>query len=222
MKKERMRLNLLFIVIISIFFICLFTLPSFASTSLPGDFVGPMGDPTPDGKVDFNDLMVFATAYGSQTGDPNWNELCDICGYLGDPNPDGKVNFDDLMVFATNYGRRDVVTDINVKTITYQSSMSKLIDIKTKLEEDKLQPTYYFNEFTEPKKGVTGYAIYVGWHGYYDATGYRVYRSVNGGDYSIILDEEISGYTWYGRWLHDVSPGSTYSYYVTAYSLFFD
>jgi hypothetical protein len=95
--------------------------------------------------------------------------------------------------------------------------MNKLIDIKTKLEEDKLQPTYYFNESTEPKKGVTSYAINVGWHGYHEAIGYRVYRSVNGGDYSIILDEEISGYTWYGRWDHDVSPGSTYSYYVTAY-----
>jgi|GEM_PF-1717949 len=64
-----------------------------------------MGDPTPDGKVDFNDLMVFATAYGSETGDSNWNELCDICGYLGDPTPDGKINFEDLMLFAMNYGK---------------------------------------------------------------------------------------------------------------------
>jgi len=217
MKKERKKFNLLFLVFISIFIIFVLTLSSFATSSLPGDFCGPMGDPTPDGKVDFNDLMVFATAYGSETGDPNWNALCDICGYLGDQSPDGKVNFDDLMVFATNYGRRDVVTDIDVTTITYQSSMSKLIDIKTKLEEDKLQPTYYFNEFTELKKGITSYAINVGWHGYYNATGYRVYRSVNGGDYSIILDEEISGNTWYGRWDDDVSPGNTYSYYVTAY-----
>jgi hypothetical protein len=49
--------------------------------------------------------MVFATAYGSETGDPNWNEICDLCGYLGDPTPDGKINFDDLMIFATNYGK---------------------------------------------------------------------------------------------------------------------
>ena len=106
MKPEGKKFSLLFIVIISIFFICLFNLSSFAATcNLPGDFVGHMGDPTPDGKVDFNDLMVFATAYGSETGDPNWNEICDICGYLGDLTPDGKVNFDDLMVFATNYGK---------------------------------------------------------------------------------------------------------------------
>ena len=50
-------------------------------------------------------FALFATAYGSETGDPNWNELCDICGYLGDPDPDEKVNFDDLMVFATNFGK---------------------------------------------------------------------------------------------------------------------
>jgi len=79
--------------------------PSLATSYLPGDFVGPMGDPDPDGKVDFNDLMVFATAYGSQIGDPNWNALCDICGYLGDPHPDEKVNFEDLMVFVTNFGK---------------------------------------------------------------------------------------------------------------------
>ena len=106
MKQKGKKLNLLFLVIISIFFISLFNLSSFAATcDLPGDFVGPMGDPIPDGKVDFNDLMVFATAYGSETGDPNWNALCDICGYLGDPNLDGKINFDDLMIFATNYGK---------------------------------------------------------------------------------------------------------------------
>jgi hypothetical protein len=106
MKPEGKKLNLFLVTIISIFFICLFNFSSIAATcDLPGDFVGPMGDPTPDGKVDFNDLMVFATAYGSESGDPNWNDICDICGYLGDPNPDGQINFDDLMLFATNYGK---------------------------------------------------------------------------------------------------------------------
>ena len=105
MEQKVKKLNLFLVIIISIFFISLFNLSSMAACDLPGDFCGLMGDPTPDGKVDFNDLMVFATAYGSQTGDPNWNALCDICGYLGDPSPDNKVNFDDLMVFATNYGQ---------------------------------------------------------------------------------------------------------------------
>jgi len=96
-----------YLISIIILFTCLFIFSTPSLALIPGDFVGYMGDPDPDGKVDFNDLMVFATAYGSETGDANWNELCDICGYLGDPDPDEKVNFDDLMVFATNYGRRD-------------------------------------------------------------------------------------------------------------------
>jgi len=89
MKKNN---HLLLITLLSIFIVFLLAFSSFATCNLSGDFVGPMGDPTPDGKVDFNDLMVFATAYGSEKGDANWN-------------PDGKVNFDDLMVFATNYGK---------------------------------------------------------------------------------------------------------------------
>ena len=198
-----------YILLTIILFVCLFLFSTPSLALIPGDF-GSAGGGPPDGVVDFEDLMIFAMAYGATPADVNWNSLCDIY-------TDDKIDFEDLMIFAMHYGEREVVSDIDVRTITYQSSMSKLIDIKTKLEEDKLQPTYYFNEFTEPKKGVTGYAIYVGWHGYYEAIGYRIYRSVNGGDYNIILDEEISGYTWYGRWLHDVSPGSTYSYYVTAY-----
>jgi len=202
--------------LIIILYICLFLFSTPSLALIPGDF-GSAGGGPPDGVVDFEDLMIFAMAYGTTPSDANWNPDCDIAGSNGSTSPDGVIDFEDLMIFAMNYGKSEVVVNVEVSTITYQSSMSKLIDIKTKLEEDKLQPTYYFNEFTEPKKGVTGYAIYVGWHGYYDATGYRIYRSVNGGNYSIILDEEISGYTWYGRWDDDVSPGSSYSYYITAY-----
>jgi len=125
MKQEGKKFNLLSLVIISIFFISLFTLSSFATSYLPGDFVGPMGDLTPDGKVDFNDLMVFATAYGSEKGDANWNPLCDICGYLGDPNPDDKVNFDDLMVFATNYGKEiEVIIPEPIEAISQEIDLS--------------------------------------------------------------------------------------------------
>ena len=197
------------LILIIILFTCIFIFSTTSLALIPGDF-GSAGGGPPDGCVDFEDLMIFAMAYGSTPTDANWNPLCDIY-------PDGVIDFEDLMIFAMHYGERDVVSDIEVSTIIYQSSMSKLIDTKIKLEEGKLQPTYYFNEIKEIQKGVTGYAIYVGWHGYPNATGYRIYRSVNGGDYSIIIDEEISGYTWYGRYDHDVSPGNTYSYYVTAY-----
>jgi hypothetical protein len=117
-------------------------------------------------------------------------------------------------------GGEGIVTDVDAITITYQSSMSKLQDKITRLEEEgKPPPIYYFNELTESKNGVIGYAVDIGWHSYYGATGYRVYRSVNeAATYTLLLDWPApSGYTWYGIWDDDVSPGSIYSYYVTAY-----
>ena len=115
-----------------------------------------------------------------------------------------------------------IVFDVGAYTITYQSSMSKLQDKITQLEEEgKLPPSYKFNELTEAEKGVTDYAIEVWWHAYYEASGYRVYRSVNGAAYTLVLDWEApSGYDWYGMWDNDVAPGNTYSYYVTAYGDF--
>ena len=126
-------------------FLLFYNLSSFAATcDLPGDFVGLMGDPTPDGKVDFNDLMVFATAYGSEVGDTNWNALCDICGYLGDPTPDGNVNFDDLMLFATNYGKDCPVH--NITKGTYYNTIQAAIDDAVSENIIKVSTgTYYEN-----------------------------------------------------------------------------
>jgi len=62
-------------------------------TSLVGDF-------NADGGVEFEDLMIFAMAYGSCTGNANWNPVCDL-------NADGCIEFEDLMLFAMNYGLYD-------------------------------------------------------------------------------------------------------------------
>jgi len=71
-------------------------------TSLIGDFGGPGG--SPDCVVDFEDLMIFALAYGSTPSDPNWNPLCDIGSPGGSLVPDGVIDFEDLMIFAMHYG----------------------------------------------------------------------------------------------------------------------
>jgi hypothetical protein len=68
-----------------------------------GDF-GSAGGGPPDGVVDFEDLMIFALAYGSSPGDPNWNPACDIAGSGGSLTPDGVIDFEDLMIFALHYG----------------------------------------------------------------------------------------------------------------------
>ena len=41
--------------------------------------------------------MIFAQAFGSKEGDPNWNEKCDF-------NGDGKVDTEDLLLLAQNFG----------------------------------------------------------------------------------------------------------------------
>jgi hypothetical protein len=92
-----------FIILAIILFTCLslFSFPSLAL--IPGDF-GSAGGGPPDGCVNFEDLMIFAMAYGSTPGDANWNEACDIASEGGALQPDGVIDFEDLMIFAMHYG----------------------------------------------------------------------------------------------------------------------
>ena len=94
-----MKQKYLLLTIILFVFLFLFSTPSLAL--IPGDF-GSAGGGPPDGVVDFEDLMIFALAYGSTSADANWNEVCDI--YL-----DGIIDFEDLMIFALHYGESNVV-----------------------------------------------------------------------------------------------------------------
>ncbi|MEA3454653.1 MAG: BMP family ABC transporter substrate-binding protein, partial [Candidatus Caldatribacteriota bacterium] len=90
MKKKHLLFSIIFFVFL------FFSIPSFAL--IPGDF-GSAGGGPPDGVVDFEDLMIFAMAYGSTPAEANWNPLCDIY-------PDEVIDFEDLMIFAMNYGRK--------------------------------------------------------------------------------------------------------------------
>jgi len=79
------------------------------SDFLLGDFRGGTDDP--DGKVNFEDLVVFASAYGLQSGQEGWNPVYDIgptnTGRIdGAPKQDNVVNFEDLSLFALNYGAK--------------------------------------------------------------------------------------------------------------------
>jgi len=56
------------------------------------------GDFNKDQKVDLADLVIFARAYGSKPGDPNWSQECDL-------NRDSTVNLPDLVMLAYNYGK---------------------------------------------------------------------------------------------------------------------
>jgi len=56
-----------------------------------------MGDINDDGKVDSEDLIIFAQSFGTNAGDPNYNEKCDL-------NGDGKIDAEDLLLLAQNFG----------------------------------------------------------------------------------------------------------------------
>jgi len=77
MKQKYILLSL-----ILFFFLFLFSFPSLAL--IPGDFNG-------DGQVQFEDLMIFALAYGSTPADANWNSVCDIASAGGVQEPDGSL-----------------------------------------------------------------------------------------------------------------------------------
>jgi hypothetical protein len=52
-------------------------------------------------KVDFNDFVVFAQAFGKKTGDSGFN-------FQADTNDDGVINFNDFVNFAQSFGKTAV------------------------------------------------------------------------------------------------------------------
>ena len=94
---------------IIIFLILLVSLLLISYSSLamiPGDF-GSADNGSPDGVIDFEDLMIFSLVYGTTPSDSNWNEYCDIASEGGVLEPDGVIDFEDLMIFALHYGEED-------------------------------------------------------------------------------------------------------------------
>jgi hypothetical protein len=60
--------------------------------TIPGDLNG-------DFKVNLEDLVILALAYGSKPGDPNWNPNADI-------DNSGTVGLSDLVILALHYGQQ--------------------------------------------------------------------------------------------------------------------
>ncbi|MBA7516191.1 hypothetical protein ES705_08237 [subsurface metagenome] len=108
------------------------------------------------------------------------------------------------------------------KSVINSASISEFQDKIFQLEEKGiLKPSYKLNSRSnELTKYVaaTDYSAIVEWHSYYTATGYRVYKSINGADY-LLIGEGVAppGYVWYSLYDWEVIPGNTYAYYVTAY-----
>ena len=61
-----------------------------AKSLVPGDING-------DGVVDINDAILASHAFGSATGDPDYNPAADL-------NSDGFVDIFDMLMLAMNFG----------------------------------------------------------------------------------------------------------------------
>jgi hypothetical protein len=62
-----------------------------AKATVPGDING-------DGKVDLSDAILASHAFGSATGDLNYNPAADL-------NSDGSVDIFDLLILARDFGQ---------------------------------------------------------------------------------------------------------------------
>jgi len=122
-----MKQKCLLLSIIIFVFLFLFSAPSLAL--IPGDF-GSAGGGPPDGCVDFEDLMIFAMAYGSTPSDGNWNALCDIASASGVLSPDGVIDFEDLMIFALHYGETTILSGTVTSDVAGPPVEGSLVEIK--------------------------------------------------------------------------------------------
>jgi len=79
---------------------------------------------------------------------------------------------------------------------------------------DDLLPVVLTGEYVPEVAEVTEDYIDLFWTSSVGATGYLLYRSVDGGEYELILDTPDFGYLD-----EDIEDGSVYSYYVVAYNI---
>jgi hypothetical protein len=174
-----------------------------------------------------NDLVLFEAHTGSAVASSHGLSI-----YLPDNASEYDDDYNDLQ-FAVDtqwdeflqgeQNGQDKVTDVSAIAITSTlPDMSKLKEKINQLKsEENVSSCYMINKLKPLKKGIVEKLIEVEWHSYPEATGYRIYKSINGAGYSLIKDWQAPpGYDWYALWDYDVVEGNTYSYYVIAYGSF--
>lgn len=58
----------------------------------------PSSDFDGDGRVSFNDFLLFVQSFGTRQGDPGFHEQFEL-------SQDGKVGFEDFLLFVQNFGK---------------------------------------------------------------------------------------------------------------------
>jgi hypothetical protein len=73
--------------------------------TIPGDLVGDFPGSPADGDCDWFDFGDFAAAYGTTSGQPNYNPLADVIGDTPISPPDDDVDWFDFGIFARYHGK---------------------------------------------------------------------------------------------------------------------
>jgi len=107
-----------------------------------------------NGKVNFVDFSVFAQAWRTQHGEPNWNPACDI----SDPNDD-VINERDLLVLGNNWLWSQILLEI------YSDGWGELVETATIEEEGQVTILVYEEDpYNYPP---AMYYVYASRNGYY-------------------------------------------------------
>ena len=115
----------------------------------------------------------------------------------------------------------DTVYGVHAVAITLHLDRSKIQDkiipLKEKEKPHRSHSSYKFNNPKEKNGGDIDRFIELTWDAYEGATGYKVYRSINGDTFLPVYEETDSDWEWYLWQDYDVVEGNSYAYYVTAY-----
>jgi hypothetical protein len=141
---------------------------------------------------------------------------------------DGKGGEDSksVMIEVSTWSQphKPVVTMRDVSAVTYHlSSIIKApFRIIQELEEEinsELVPDIVLNNNLERHKGgEIGYGVEFYWDNYPGASGYKIYRSINGEDYEVIFKGiDYCCLCWCYFFDTDIQEGNIYFYYITAY-----
>jgi hypothetical protein len=143
---------------------------------------------------------------------------------------DGKGGEDNklvsIQVFVLNQTPKPMVSGVEAHAATYPLSKSKVLNRiiqKLKGENSKgLLQDINFTNTEEQRRGEIGYGIELFWDIYEGASGYKIYKSVNGANYVVVF--EGTDCCCYGSrrcyfFDDNTEESNVYFYYITAYGV---
>ena len=128
-----------------------------------------------------------------------------------------------VLVSGLNQITRPVVSIRNVNSVTYHlSSINKpsyrIIQDHMDITSKEIIPNINHTDLQVYRNEEIGYGVEFYWDNYPGVSGYKVYRSINGGDYKVVFKGiDYCCSCWCHFFDTDIQKGNIYFYYITAY-----